>query len=75
MSLVDLIRKRTANIATAIPAIPATEPREEAGTIARIATVAVANPTEVKTANAAKVGAGNTASDDRIEKVYPQAAR
>ena len=53
MSLADLIRKRTGNLATAIPAIPATQPREEAATIARIATVAVANPTEAKTANAA----------------------
>lgn len=49
-----LIRKReTRNAATAIPAIPATQPKEEAGAVARIATVAVANPTEAKTANAA----------------------
>jgi hypothetical protein len=47
MTLADLIRKRdTGNTATAIPAIPATQPKREAATVARIATVAVANPTE-----------------------------
>lgn len=47
MSLADLIRKRdTGNLATAIPAIPATQPKGEAATVARIATIAVANPTE-----------------------------
>ncbi len=45
MSLSDLIRKRSTNhLATAIPAIPATQPHGEAATVARIATVAVANP-------------------------------
>ena len=54
MSLADLIRKRdTGKAATAIPAISATQRNERAATVARIATVAVANPTEAKTANAA----------------------
>lgn len=49
MSLAELIRgKRFVGLATAIPAIPATHHQELAGTVARIATVAVANPTEAK---------------------------
>ena len=45
MSLVDLIRKRACNdCATAIPATPAIEYAEESATVAKIATVAVANP-------------------------------
>ncbi|MBW8364709.1 MAG: hypothetical protein K0M39_09150 [Rhizobium sp.] len=53
MSLLSaLIQKReTRKAATAIPAIPATQPNEGAATVARIATVAVANPTEAKTEN------------------------
>lgn len=44
MTLANLIRKRDArNIATAIPAISATQPKGKAATVARIATVAVAN--------------------------------
>jgi len=51
MTLSALIRKRdTGNPATAIPAISATQPKGEAATVARIATVAVANPKEEKTA-------------------------
>ena len=51
MTLSALIRKRNAgNLATAIPAISATQPKGEAATVARIATVAVANPEEAKTA-------------------------
>ena len=46
MSLSSLIRRKIkpAGVATAIPAISATQPKGEAGTVARIATVAVANP-------------------------------
>jgi hypothetical protein len=63
MNLSALIRKRdTVGIATAIPAIFAIHGDEEASTVARIATVAVANPTSEKTAPPAKVGAGRTAS-------------
>jgi hypothetical protein len=48
MTLAALIRKReSGKIATAIPA---TEPKEGTGTVATIATIAVANPTEAKTA-------------------------
>lgn len=66
MTLANLIRKRdTGNLATAIPAISATQPKEEAATVARIATVAVANPKEEKTAPPAKVGAGDTATASR----------
>ena len=44
MTLSALIQKRsTAKIATAIPAIPATQPNVKAATVAKIATVAVAN--------------------------------
>ena len=66
MTLSALIRKRdTGNLATAIPAISATQPKGEAATVARIATVAVANPTSGKTAPPAKVGAGDTATASR----------
>lgn len=47
MTLASLIRKRdTGSIATAIPAISATQSNREEGTVARIATVAVANPVQ-----------------------------
>ncbi len=66
MTLSNLIRKRdTVSIATAIPAISAIQPKGEAATVARIATVAVANPKEEKTAPPAKVGAGDTATASR----------
>ena len=53
MSLLSaLIQKReTRKAATAIPAISATQRNQSAATVARIATVAVANPTEAKTEN------------------------
>jgi len=66
MTLSNLIRKRdTVSIATAIPAISATQPKGEAATVARIATVAVANPKEEKTAPPPRVGAGDTAPASR----------
>lgn len=66
MTLANLIRKRgTGNLATAIPAISATQPKGETATVARIATVAVANPKEGQTASPAKVGAGDTATASR----------
>ena len=66
MTLSALIRKRdTGNHATAIPAISATQPKGEAATVARIATVAVANPKEEKTAPPPIVGAGDTAPASR----------
>ena len=44
-----LHKKRLENVATAIPAISATEPpKREAATVARIATVAIANPSSEK---------------------------
>ena len=58
MTLSKLIRKRdTWSRATAIPAIPATQPNGEAATVARIATVAVATTKDEKTAPPAKVAA------------------
>ena len=62
MSLSNLIRRKSEPVgfATAIPAIPATQPEREAATVARIATVAVANPKEEKTTE--KLGAGETAA-------------
>jgi hypothetical protein len=66
VTLSNLIRKRdTGNLATAIPAISATQPKGEAGTVARIATVAVANPKEGQTALPAKVSPGDTATASR----------
>jgi hypothetical protein len=63
MTLSALIRKRAPrNLATAIPAISATQPKGEDATVAGIATVAVASPKEEKTAPPAKVGAGNSAT-------------
>jgi len=50
MSLLSKLRKaREERLATAIPAIAATQPKGQAATVARIATVAVANPTDAKT--------------------------
>mgnify|MGYP001767262137 CR=1 FL=1 len=55
MTLAALIRKNeSGKVATAIPAISATQPMESTATVARIATVAVANPTETKTATASR---------------------
>lgn len=66
MTLSALIRKRdTGNLATAIPAISATQSKGEAATVARIATVAVANPKGEKTAPRAKVSPGDTATASR----------
>lgn len=66
MTLSALIRKRdTGKLATAIPAISATQPKGVAGTVARIATVAVANPKKEKAASPAKVGASDTATASR----------
>jgi hypothetical protein len=66
MTLSALIRKRDiGNLATAIPAISATQPKGDAATVARIATVAVANPKEEKPAPPANVGAGDTATASR----------
>ena len=66
MTLSALIRKRdTGNLATAIPAISATQPKGEAATVARIATVAVANSKEGQTAPPAKGCAGDTATASR----------
>lgn len=53
MSLLTSLRKaREERLATAIPAISATQPKEGVATVARIATVAVATPTNEKTADA-----------------------
>lgn len=66
MTLSALIRKRdTGNLATAIPAISATQPNGEAATVARIATVAVATPGEEKTALPVKVSPGDTVTASR----------
>ena len=66
VSLSSLIRKReTGGIATAIRAIPATDGWDNGGTVARIATIAVANPKQGQTVPPAKVGAGETATASR----------
>ncbi|MBL8397246.1 MAG: hypothetical protein JNL84_03740 [Candidatus Accumulibacter sp.] len=66
MTMLSRLReKRTGSLATAIHAISATQPKGNAATVARIATVAVASPTSEKTAPPAKVGAGDTATASR----------
>jgi hypothetical protein len=69
MTLSALMRKReNRRVATAIPAIFATPTQKEAPTVARIATVAVANPKKTETANPAKVMTPQAAAafpDDR----------
>jgi hypothetical protein len=71
MTLSSLIRKRdTGNIATAISAISATQPKGEAATVAKIATVAVANPKEEKTTSPLEIGAVNTATAFRCWLIH-----
>lgn len=64
MTIAALIRKREiGNLAIATPAISATQQVEAAGTVARIATVAVANPAQGQTANSAgKIGTSDEAA-------------
>lgn len=62
MTLAALIRKRdTGNTATAIAAIPATQPKEGAATVARIATVAVAKSPQGQTVPTVTVSPDDTA--------------
>jgi hypothetical protein len=69
MTLSALIRKRgTGNLATAIPAIFATHGRGNGATVARIATVAVANPKEEKTAPPANVSSEDEIYREAIEE-------
>ena len=57
VTLAALIRKRTpGKLATAIPAIPATQPTVKPASVARIATVAVASPADAKTATDTATG-------------------
>jgi hypothetical protein len=71
MSLAELIRgKRFVGLATAIPAIPATHHQELAGTVARIATVAVANPTEAKNDDGNSSKNSNNSSSKPREQEY-----
>lgn len=73
MNLAKLIRRKNEPVAvvTAIPAIPATHGQEWAGTVARIATVAVANPTEAQNDN------GNSSKNSNFSsnKPYEQKIR
>ena len=56
MSLADLIRKGgNLHVATATSATSATQPGESRGTVARVATVAVANPTKAQTDDEARI--------------------
>ena len=71
MTMLSRLReKRTGNLATAIPAISAIQPKGEGVTVARIATVAVANPTEEKTSLPAKVRPGDTATAYRWWRIH-----
>ena len=71
MTLSALIRKRsTGNLATAIPAISATQPKGEAATVARIATVAVANPKEEKIAPPVKASTSEPATASRWWRIH-----
>lgn len=66
MTLSALIRKRgTGSLATATSAISATQPKVDVSKVATIATVAVANPKEGKTAPLPQVGVGETATTSR----------
>ncbi len=68
MTLSALIRKRdTGSVATAIPASFATQPERDAATVARIATVAVANPENEK---AAPLQSADAANDDADEAAH-----
>jgi hypothetical protein len=58
--LSSLIKSRNDRVATAIPAIPATDSRVEGGAVAKIATVAVANSEERKNSTLPKVSPGGT---------------
>lgn len=61
MSLAKLIRKReTGKPANANPAKAANDRQAKEGKLARLATLALANPTEAKTAKPAQVGADGT---------------
>jgi hypothetical protein len=66
MTLSSLIQKRdTGRLATAIPAIPAIQPKGGTATVARVATVAVTNPKREKTAPPLKASPGHTATASR----------
>lgn len=66
MTILALIRKRdTGNLATAIPAISATQAKVNAATVARIATVAVASPKQKQTAPFVNPDAGSIATGSR----------
>jgi hypothetical protein len=66
MTLSALIRKRdTGKVATAIPAIFATDGRDSGTTVARIATVAVASPKDEETVPPAIASPGDTATVSR----------
>lgn len=74
MSLANLIRKReTGKPANANPAKAANDGQAKEGTLARLATLALANPTEAKTAKPAIVGACGTAATSWGWRVtYPE---
>ena len=69
MTLADLIRKKSSGqVAIAIPAIPVEQSKESAGgTVATIATIAIANPREAKTKHSelADVQAAREAFEER----------
>jgi hypothetical protein len=79
VTLANLIRKRdTVSLATAIPAISAisaAQPKGKAATVARIVTVAVANPQNPKSASPATVAriAGIAVANPQEEKSAPPA--
>ena len=61
MTLLALIRKREpATLANANPANPANDRPPTGGTLARLATLALANPTNEKPAHPAMIGAGDS---------------
>ena len=69
MSLAELIhKKRSVAVATAIPAIPATHAQELTGTVARIATVAVASPKEAETDGGNSSRSSNNSSSKPCER-------
>jgi hypothetical protein len=75
MTLSALIRKRdTGNLATAIPAIFATQPKREIATVARIATVAVASPEKQKTVSPVMVAANPIADSPFDPEAFEERA-
>lgn len=74
MLSVLLHKKRLESVATAIPAISATQPKKEAATVARIATIAVAKSGSEKTQNPLRVVTTAPAFTQKVKVVCCECA-